>query len=182
MKTLWGYSSLFLGCTWKPHSPVWRNTPPVAVTTLAFTPGAAFDSLWEHAKCNFKWSTPERWDWRRERDRRKERESWDPLMASGDTLSSSNWSISEMGGMRVLVCVSVCVQFSEEVQFNAEGRESWFICPVLLIAAFKGTAGKGDGWAWFALPFSPPVPWSDPHRDRQHHFSHGQEKKKRTGQ
>lgn len=75
------------------------------------------------------------------------------------------------------LCVSVCVQFSEEVQFNAEGRESWFICPVLLIAAFKGTAGKGDGWAWFALPFSPPAPWSDPHRDRQHHFSHGQEKK-----
>lgn len=176
MKNLRGYTSLFLGCTWKPHSPVWRNTPPVAVNTLASTPGAASDSLWKHAKFNFKWSTPEPWDWRRER------ESWDTLMASSDTLSSTSWSISEMGGMRVLVCVSVCVQFSEEVQFNAEGRESWFICPVLLIAAFKGTAGKGDGWAWFALPFSPPVPWSDPHRDRQHHFSHGQEKKKRTGQ
>lgn len=178
MKNLWGYTSLFLGCTWKPHSPVWRNTPPVAVTTLAFTPGAAFDSLWEHAKCNFKWSTPERWDWRRERDRRKEREL-------GPTHGQRRYFIIQQlkhfrDGWHESACV--CVQFSEEVQFNAEGRESWFICPVLLIAAFKGTAGKGDGWAWFALPFSPPAPWSDPHRDHQHHFSHGQEKKKRTGQ
>lgn len=92
---------------------LWRNTPPITVSALAFKPGTVFDSLWENAKLCFKLSIPEPRDWQREQGGQKERESWNSLMGNSNTSSSTK---QKMGG----VCVSECVCVSSVLHIHQQ--------------------------------------------------------------
>lgn len=130
----------------------WRNTPSLTVNSLAFTPSTAFDSLSVHKPIQFpphhtRGQRLTQKAGQREGKRKPETNSWPAA-----TLYHLPTEAFEKSLPCVCLCLCVC---GERLQAKAEGKKFWFICPDLVIATFKGTAGNGDGWRLLGLHFFP---------------------------
>lgn len=145
------YSGKHFSLWLKLHPLAWSNTPPppahLAVSTLAFTLSASFNSLQEQARLNLKWMKAELWDW--QRGKLTEKESCNLLTGNSNTHQPRD-------GWSVWVCV-VCLDLSiyptvdldvhsprhNHQQWASKLTESFWRFPV---GHFQDISCKYSGW------------------------------------